>query len=78
MPKSVSLEFEMFFKGQYFLVSYESESMVRNLLMRVQLGEYSLDTVDLAAEHKELYREIKNAMSNNAHSYWTTKETVNA
>ena len=56
MPKSVSLEFELFFKGQYFLVSYESESMVRNLLMRVQLGEYSLDTVDLAAEHKELYR----------------------
>lgn len=77
MSKSIPLEFEIYCEElrQYILCQYESESRQRNLLMRVQIYEFSVDVADLVTDHPKLYKSIANAMKNNAESYWNGVET---
>lgn len=72
MAKSQSLEFNYLFQDemQYAIVNFESESPERNLLMRVQLGNYSLDTPDLRNDHPKIYAEITNLMKLEANVFW--------
>ena len=63
--------------------TYETESILRNRLMRVEMTvdkqNFSLDIADLRTEHPLLYKEIANAMANNAESYYEeTKEVEHA
>lgn len=71
---SESLEFEIIHNYRTFLVSYESESRERNLLMSIVTDGLPIDTVEIRKYDPELYRQIKAAMKNNADSFWSEDE----
>ena len=67
---STSLEFEINHEGRNFLVAYESEGPLRNLLMSIQFLGLPVDTGML----QPLYESICTAMKHNAASYWREQE----
>ena len=71
--KSESLEFETEFEGRYFLVSYESESPLQNLLMSIVYENLPIDTLTLRNHNLALYRHIKLEILKDAAKYWEDK-----
>ena len=78
--KNDTLTFQVFCKEIFAWLecTYETESLLRNRLMRVELNGFSLDIPDLRTEHPKMYCEIANAMVNNAESHYAEKEVHHA
>lgn len=76
-PASIELEFETYYEGLYYLVSYESDSITRNRVKEVTtMGVLPVDVERLPKQHPQLWRHIKAAIANNANSHYSEEKEV--
>lgn len=69
MPATLS--FETSFFGRKFLVNYETESPLQNLLTSIIYQELPLDKLTLQYHNAALYTHVKNEILRHAKDHWS-------
>lgn len=54
-----------------FLVEYDSASRDDNDIEKILYDGFSIDTIDMQFDQPAVYKQIEDAVNNNADSYWS-------
>jgi hypothetical protein len=76
-PTPIELEFETYFEGYFYLVSYESDSVTRNRVQTITtMDVLPVDVERLPKQWPKLWQHIKWAIANNADSHYNKEKEV--